>query len=186
VASVVLCWLRSRQHPWSSSASGRSNTALPLARPICRFRRSVPPGSLAFADSVTDCGYSRAFTYPPSVPGVSYPGHAAFWFNASACALFRAVLPWGLRPVRRAGKHEERAPNPASSTQESGMSLRRLLRPIYERQVPRPCSALPSGLLFWIPINRQLSGDVTHGVCRVATGSCGCLSLPCNRRSVAG
>jgi signal transduction histidine kinase len=32
----------------------------------------------------------------------------------------------------------ERAPNPASSTQESGMSLRRLLRPIYERQVPRP------------------------------------------------
>jgi hypothetical protein len=59
VASVVLCWLRSRQHPWSSSASGRSNTALPLARPICRFCRSVPPGSLAFADSVTDCGYSR-------------------------------------------------------------------------------------------------------------------------------
>ena len=41
---------------------GRSNTALPLARPICRFCRSVPPGSLAFAD-VTDCGYSRAFTY---------------------------------------------------------------------------------------------------------------------------
>jgi hypothetical protein len=77
VVSVVLCWLRSRQHPWSSSASGRSNTALLLARPICRFRRSVPPGSLAFADSVTDCGYSRAFTYAPSVPGVSYAGHAA-------------------------------------------------------------------------------------------------------------
>jgi hypothetical protein len=77
-----------------------------ILRPICRFCRSVPPGSLAFADAVTDCGYSRAFTYPPSVSGVSYAGHAALWFNASACALFRAVLPWAYARCAAAGRHE--------------------------------------------------------------------------------
>jgi hypothetical protein len=60
--------------------------------------------------------------------GVSYAGHAALWFNASACALFRAVLPW-LTPSaapREGMEHcTERAPNPAGSTQESGISLRR-------------------------------------------------------------
>jgi hypothetical protein len=67
--------------------------------------------------------------------------------------LTRSALP------REGMEHcTERAPNPTSSTQESGMSLRRLLRPFMSYRFRVPATRSDPRLLFWIPINRQLSG----------------------------